>query len=141
MLPTKCIQSWNHFMQLFIYTHRSYSYEKNFSKFDNLTIVDDETVSEFSDRFMLLCYKFHHDDLPPKKVLIEKFKYVVQEHNIRTYCEHKEESPSVNLNSKIDPTETLNGSSNPPQPSTSGENITSESDSMVPPNVCDNKSC
>jgi len=89
---------------------------------------------------MLLCYRFHYDDLPLRKILIQKFTSVLQKHNIKTYMEHKEESPTLNLVSIIDPIESLNENFNLSQPSTSGEKLTSKDVFIVPPNVYDNES-
>lgn len=139
MLPAKCIHSWNHFMQVFFLAHHNYKYEKLCLEFDNLTIYEDETISEFLDRFMLFFYRFCHDDLHPNQVLIDNFTFLVYDFNVRIYNGHIEESSLINLDSKINPIKPSNENNNPPQRSTSEENLTSENVSIISPYVCDNE--
>jgi hypothetical protein len=76
-LPAKSIHSWNHFMEVFLLAHQNYNYEELCLEIENISMHADESLDEFYARFMSLCFRFHLEDLPSTKDLIECFTSLV----------------------------------------------------------------
>lgn len=64
VLPIESIQSWEQFMELFVFAHQSYNYEKLCDEIESLWREKDESIVDFNSRIPHVHYRPHDDDQP-----------------------------------------------------------------------------
>jgi len=95
-------------MEVFPIAHHNYDYDKLCLEMNNLLMHENESIEEFSSRFMFLCCRFHPEDLPSEKYLLEWFSFLVlsnykhnetrdEEHNIDISQGVQDSDSMVNL--------------------------------------------
>jgi hypothetical protein len=64
LCPTTSIHTWEQFMHEFLYAFENYNYDELCEEILELRKKKDESLEDFSLRFMCLLYRFHLDDMP-----------------------------------------------------------------------------
>jgi hypothetical protein len=73
-LPIASIHTWKQFIHEFLYAFENYDNDKLCNKLQGPSKVQDESLEEFTLRFMHLLYIFHFNDIP---FVVEWFPYLV----------------------------------------------------------------
>lgn len=61
------IHSWEQFMQLFVFVHRSYDNDQLYDEIESIQREEDKSITNFDLRIILHSYRSHHDDWPSEK--------------------------------------------------------------------------
>jgi hypothetical protein len=118
-------------MEVFLIAHQNYDYDKLCLEMNNLSMHENESIEEFSSRFMFLCCRFHPEDLPSEKDLLEWFSFLVlsnykhnetkdDEHNIDISQGVKDTDSMVNLGPILNYFKPIIEPETDPQPHTLG---------------------